>query len=69
MAIKYISNGRKIFQMTIKYTNIFHSTYGPPKFTQIDIFGFKIYHLATMDFTEWLDYVTFGSSPGLPDFS
>jgi hypothetical protein len=22
-----------------------------------------------MDFTEWLDYVTFGSSPGLPDFS
>jgi ferredoxin len=34
--------------MTIKYTIIFHSTYGPPKFTQIWIFGLKIYHLATL---------------------
>jgi hypothetical protein len=34
-------------QMSIKYTNIFHWQ-GPPKLTQIWIFGLKTYHLATL---------------------
>jgi hypothetical protein len=38
-------NGSKIDKMDIKFTNIFKDT---PKFTQIGIFGLKIYHLATL---------------------
>jgi hypothetical protein len=41
------SNGRKIDQRTIKYTNFYHLK-NPVKFTQIGIFGLKIYHLATL---------------------
>jgi hypothetical protein len=37
MAVKYV------FQMVIKYDNIF-----PPNFTPIGIFGFNINHLATL---------------------
>jgi hypothetical protein len=56
---KYILNDYKIYQMAIKYTKwpkntrngrkIFqHFTFrDPPKYTQIGIFGMKIYHLAT----------------------
>jgi hypothetical protein len=36
------------FQMSIKYINICHFE-DPPKFTQIVIFGLKIYHLATLE--------------------
>jgi hypothetical protein len=36
-----------ILQMVIKYTNIFHSK-GPPKYTQIGIFGTKVNHVATL---------------------
>jgi hypothetical protein len=36
-----------MFQMAIEYTNIF-SFQGPLKFTQIGIFGLKIYHLITL---------------------
>jgi hypothetical protein len=43
-----IPNDRKMFQMTIKYTCIFHSIKGPPKFTQIWNFGLKTNHLATL---------------------
>jgi hypothetical protein len=43
-----ISNGRKIDQMAIKYTNIGVPLQDPPTFTQIGIFGLKIYHLATL---------------------
>jgi hypothetical protein len=42
-----ILNGRKIDQMSIKYTNIFHCK-DPTKFTQIALFCLKIYHLATL---------------------
>jgi hypothetical protein len=42
-----IYNGRKIDQMVIKYTKIFHLQ-DPPKFTQIGIFGLKTNHLATL---------------------
>jgi hypothetical protein len=48
---KDIPNGCQIFQMAIKYTNIFHSKAGP-KHTQICVFGLKIYYLATLDFGE-----------------
>jgi hypothetical protein len=37
---------RQIFSMAIDYINIFQSK-GPPKFTQIGIFGMKMNHLAT----------------------
>jgi hypothetical protein len=42
-----IPNGHKIYQIALKYTNNFHRK---PllKFTQIAIFGQKIYHLATL---------------------
>jgi hypothetical protein len=36
----YIPNGHKIYQQI--------STEGPPKFTQIGIFGLKTNHLATL---------------------
>jgi hypothetical protein len=32
---------------TMKYTKMFHPK-APPKYTQIVIFGMKIYHLATL---------------------
>jgi hypothetical protein len=44
-----IPNGLKIFQMAIKYTKQF-AFQGPPKFTQIGIFGLKINHLAALHF-------------------
>jgi hypothetical protein len=36
-----------MYQTAMKLTNIFR--WGPPKYTQIGIFGMKIYHLATLD--------------------
>jgi hypothetical protein len=39
-----VPNGRNIFQMAIKY--LYQRFF--PKFTQIGIFGPKIYHLATL---------------------
>jgi hypothetical protein len=46
MAIN-IRNGSKIDEMGIVFTNIFHFQ-DTPTFTQIGIFGLKIYHLATL---------------------
>jgi hypothetical protein len=43
-----IPNGRKIFQMVIKYLHQHFPFQGPPKFTQIWIFGSKTNHLATL---------------------
>jgi hypothetical protein len=53
---KNIPNDHKIYgcqidQMAIKYVNAFNYIKGPPKFTQIGIFGLKIYHLATLHLT------------------
>jgi hypothetical protein len=54
MTIKYtkgaknISVSHKIDQMTITYTYQHLPLQDPPKFTQIGIFGLKIYHLATL---------------------
>jgi hypothetical protein len=47
MATK-IPNGHKIDQTVIKYTYQHVPLQDPTKFTQICIFGSKIYHLATM---------------------
>jgi hypothetical protein len=48
MAIKYIPSCPNIFQTDMNYTKIpTFSTPMPPKYTQIGIFGKKIYHLAT----------------------
>jgi hypothetical protein len=47
-----------MLKMGTIYTNIFHSK-GPPKFTQIAIFGLKTNHLVTLD---WV------SNPGSFDF-
>jgi hypothetical protein len=44
---KNISNGRKILQMVIKYTNIFHSK-AIQNLPKIGIFGLKINYLATL---------------------
>jgi hypothetical protein len=47
-------NDHKVYQMAVKYTKngqrISHHLplQDPPKFTQIAIFGLKIYHLATL---------------------
>jgi hypothetical protein len=38
----------KIWQMTVKYTNIFYSKALKSRYTQIVIFGIPIYHLATL---------------------
>jgi hypothetical protein len=40
-------NGRKIFQMVLKYTNIYHSKAFQNK-TQIEVFGMKINYLAIL---------------------
>jgi hypothetical protein len=40
MAVKYIPNGHKIYQ--------YFPFEGPPKFTQIAIFGLKINNLTTL---------------------
>jgi hypothetical protein len=54
MSIKYtkwtqnIPNDRKIDQMAIDYVYQHLPLQDPPKFTQIDIFGLKIWHLATL---------------------
>jgi hypothetical protein len=37
----------KLFQITVKYNNIFPFQ-GPPKYTQVGIFGRKRNHLATL---------------------
>jgi hypothetical protein len=42
-----IPNGHNIFQTAIEYTNLFHSN-ALQKIAQIEIFGVKIYHLATL---------------------
>jgi hypothetical protein len=39
-----VPNGHKMYQMAIEHFPL----PGPPKFTQIAIFGLKIYHLATL---------------------
>jgi hypothetical protein len=44
---KNAPNGLQIYQMVIKFTNIFHCK-ALQKFTQIGIFGLEIYHLATL---------------------
>jgi hypothetical protein len=44
---KNVPNGGIIFQMAKDYNQPFPFQ-GPPKFTQIRIFGLKIYHLATL---------------------
>jgi hypothetical protein len=44
-----LPNGHKIYQMAVKYTNIFHPF--PSKMNQIWIFCLKIYHLATLPLT------------------
>jgi hypothetical protein len=52
------SNDRRIYQMALKYTKINQhlSLQDTKKFTQVAIFGFKIYHLATLDFVSlWCD--------------
>jgi hypothetical protein len=46
--IKY-KKDRKMDQMSIKYTYHNLPLQGPPKFTQIRIFGLKTNHLATLD--------------------
>jgi hypothetical protein len=43
-----VSNGRKISQMVIKHTYQHFPFHGPPKYTQIGIFGMKINHLAIL---------------------
>jgi hypothetical protein len=43
-----ISNGHKLYQTNVKYTNIFHSKALQNTYTQIWIFGLKINHLATL---------------------
>jgi hypothetical protein len=42
-----VANGRKIYQLGIQYRYQHFPLQDPPKFTQIWIFGLKIYHLAT----------------------
>jgi hypothetical protein len=51
MAIK-ISNGHKIDRMFLKYM------YQPPKFTKIRIFGLKIYYLATLIRTSYIEHTS-----------
>jgi hypothetical protein len=40
----HIKNGRKIFQMTLKFTNIFYSN----ALQNVPKLGFLVYHLATL---------------------
>jgi hypothetical protein len=47
--VQYIPDSHKIFQMAIKYTNIFHCKTLQYVFTQSGIFGFKKYRPATLD--------------------
>jgi hypothetical protein len=39
-------NGHKLYQMAVKYYKF--PFQGPPKFTQIGIFGLNLKHLATL---------------------
>jgi hypothetical protein len=39
--------GHKIYQMAVKYANIF-SLKGPPKYIQMGIFGMQMYHVAIL---------------------
>jgi hypothetical protein len=39
---------RKIFQMTRYEKSLCFKYQGPPKYTQMEIFGMKAYHLATL---------------------
>jgi hypothetical protein len=48
--------------MTTEFTNFFHYYVGPPKFTQIWIFGLKTYHLATLVATPALKRVLAAST-------
>jgi hypothetical protein len=43
-----IPNGSNIFQLGIKYTNIFHSIQALQDLPTLGFFGFRIYHLATL---------------------
>jgi hypothetical protein len=43
-----ISNGRKMYQITIKYLITTFTISGPSINTQIGIFGMQIYHLAAL---------------------
>jgi hypothetical protein len=55
-----LPKGYRIYQMTVKYSND-HKIYqhfpfsGPPKFTQIGIFGLKTNHLATLAVNQFDD--------------
>jgi hypothetical protein len=52
-----IPNSRKMLQMAIEYNQRHIPFEGPPKFTQIGIFGLKINHVATLIVTfehDWL---------------
>jgi hypothetical protein len=46
-----LPDGRKIDQLSIRYTNIPISLQFPSKFTQNGIYGLKINHLATLSKT------------------
>jgi hypothetical protein len=45
---------RNIFQMATKYVYQPFPFQGPPKFTLIGIFGWKINHLATLHYVDFL---------------
>jgi hypothetical protein len=45
---KYIPNDQQIYQKATKYPEWPRNRPDTPKFTQVRIFGFKIYHLATL---------------------
>jgi hypothetical protein len=64
-----IPNDRKIYQIAIKYTNIFIPRPSKicPNIIQIGIFGLKIYHLATLIVVSMLllQIQFVGSAPGL----
>jgi hypothetical protein len=48
---KNITNGRKLLQTVLKYTNIYYLFKGPPKCTQIWNFGMKVNHPVTLKVT------------------
>jgi hypothetical protein len=51
-----LSNGRKYLdQISIKYVYEHLQLQNPPKFIQIGIFGLKIYHLATLVWSQSYD--------------
>jgi hypothetical protein len=52
---KNIPKCHKTYEMAVKYTKCQNfSLQDTPKYTQIGIFGLKIYHLATLVGTRWV---------------